>query len=118
MCDNHPELHRNDVKPLRRLLADHMHRRAATGAIGIFRRDRHVDMRQMFGKRAASGTASVGVGPSADWVLLVIVGRGAGNSLLDILEREKQLLGIELLRAAAVLCALQLTQKMPQAINL
>ena len=47
MCDDHAELRRDDVKPLRRLLADHMHRRAAAGAVGIFWRNRHVDVRQM-----------------------------------------------------------------------
>jgi hypothetical protein len=38
--------------------------------------------------------------------------------LLDIFERQKQLLGIELLRTPAELRTLQLTQKMPQAIDL
>jgi hypothetical protein len=38
--------------------------------------------------------------------------------LLDILERQKQLLGIELLRAPAELRTLQLAQEMPQAIDL
>jgi hypothetical protein len=46
------------------------------------------------------------------------IDRVAGNRLLDILERQKQLLGIELLRTAAELRALQLAQQMPQAINL
>ena len=51
-------------------------------------------------------------------VLLVVVGLVAGNRLLDILERQKQLLGIELLRTPAELRALQLAQQMPQAIVL
>ena len=38
--------------------------------------------------------------------------------MLDILERQKQLLGIELLRSLAELRTLQLAQEMPQAINL
>ncbi len=42
----------------------------------------------------------------------------AGNGLLDILKRQKQLLGIELLRSPAELRTLQLAQEMAQAINL
>jgi transposase InsO family protein len=34
------------------------HGRAATGAVGVFRRDRHVDMRQMLGKRAETAYGS------------------------------------------------------------
>ena len=105
-------------EPLRRLLADHMHRGAATRAIGVFRRDRHVDMRQMPGKRAAAGAALVGARAGARRVLLVVGRRVAGNRLLDVLDRQKQLLGIELLRAPAELRALQLTQQIPQAIHL
>ena len=56
--------------------------------------------------------------PCGHWVLLVVVGLVAGNGLLDILERQKQLLGIELLRTPAELRSLQLAQEMPQAINL
>jgi hypothetical protein len=41
-----------------------------------------------------------------------------GSDLLDILERQKQLLGVELLRMSAELGTLQLAQKMAQAINL
>ena len=40
------------------------------------------------------------------------------NDLLDILKRQPQLIAIELLRAPAKLCALQLTQQMPQAVIL
>ena len=42
----------------------------------------------------------------------------AGDGLLDILERQKQLVRIELLRTPAKLRALQLAQQMLQAINL
>ena len=56
--------------------------------------------------------------PVPHWVFLVVGGLVAGNGLLDILERQKQLLGIELLRSPAELSTLQLAQEMPQAINL
>ena len=41
-----------------------------------------------------------------------------GDGLLDIFERQTQLIGIELLRAPAELRSLQLTQKMSQTIVL
>ena len=72
----------------------------------------------MGGKRAAIGAALLGARARADRVLLVVVGLVAGNGLLDVLERQKQLLRIELLRAPAELRALQLAQQMPQAIDL
>jgi hypothetical protein len=74
--------------------------------------------RQIGGKRAAIGAALFAACPCGHWVLLVVGGLVAGNGLLDILERQKQLLGIELLRSPAELRTLQLAQEMPQAINL
>ena len=118
MRHDHPELRRDDVEPLGGLLADHMHGRAAAGAVGVLGRDRHVDMRQMSGQRAAIAAALVGAHARARRVLLVLGRLSAGNSLLDIFDRELQLLGIELLRAAAELRALQLAQEVPQAIHL
>ena len=115
---NHPELCRDHVETLRSLLADQMHGRPAAGAVGVFGLDRDIHARQMGGKRTAIGAALVAVRPCRHRVLLVVVGLVAGNRLLDILERQKQLLGIKLLRTAAELRALQLAQQMPQAINL
>ena len=118
MRDNHPELRRDDIEPLRRLLTDHVHRRAAAGAVGVFRRNRHIDVRQMRGKCTGTAATFVGAVAGARRVLLVLGGLVAGNGLLNVLERQTQLLGIELLRAATELGALQLTQQMPQAIHL
>src|SRR5450631_4729323 len=72
MRDDQPELRRDDVKPLRRLLADHMHRRAAAGAVGIFWRNRHVDVRQMGRKCAAIGASLISALACARKVLLVL----------------------------------------------
>ncbi len=118
MRHDHPELRRDHVEPLRGLLADHVHERLAAGAIGVFRLDCHVHARQMGGKRAAIGATLVGARPGGHWVLLVVVGLVCRNDLFDILERQKELLGIELLRAAAELRALQLAQQMPQPVIL
>jgi hypothetical protein len=72
MRDDHAELRRDDVEPLRRLLADHMHRRAAAGAVGIFWRNRHVDVRQMGRKCAAIGASLISALACARKVLLVL----------------------------------------------
>jgi hypothetical protein len=117
MRDDHAELRRNDVEPLRRLLADRMHRRAAAGAVGILWRNRHVDMRQMGRKCAAIGASLISALACTRKVLLVLGRLVAGDGLLDVLNRQLQLLGIELLRAAAELRALQLAQEMLQAFH-
>ena len=61
-------------------------------------------------KRAAIGATLFAARLCGDRVLLVVVGLVCGNGLLDIFERQKQLLGIEFLRTPAELCALQLAQ--------
>ena len=119
MRHDHPELRRDHVEPLRGFLADHMHGRAAAGAVGVFGLDRHMHPRQMgrearrdwtrrFSARALRGHL----------VLLVVGGLVRRNRLLDVLERQQQLLGIELLRTAAELRTLQLAQQMAQAVVL
>ena len=60
MRHDHPVLGRDHVEPLGGLLADHMHRRPTARAVGVFGRDRHVDARQMGGKRAAIGATLLG----------------------------------------------------------
>ena len=78
----------------------------------------HVDMRQMARKRTALGAASVGACPGSGRVLPVR-GRGlTGDGLLDVLERQLQLFGIELLRTPAELRTLQLAQQVPQPVIL
>jgi hypothetical protein len=115
---DHPELRRDHIQPLRGLFADHMHRRVATGAVGIFRRDRHIHAWQMGGKCATVGAALFGPRFGRHRILFVVVGLTPGNGLLSVLQRQLQLLRIELLRAAAELSTLQLAQKMPQAVIL
>jgi hypothetical protein len=95
-----------------------MHGRTTAGAVGVFRRDRHIDARQMGGKRTAIDAALVAARPCGHGVLFVVGGLVAGNGLLDILKGEEQLLGIKLLRTPAELRALQLAQQVPQAIHL
>ena len=72
----------------------------------------------MGGKRATLGSALFRAGASALLVLLVVGRLARGDGLLDTLERQRELIGIELLGPAAELHALQLTQEMLQAIDL
>ena len=91
----------------------------ATRAVRVFGFDRHIDARQMSGKRATIGAALVRARAFvATAFFLSSPGLAPGNRLLDILERQKQLFGIKLLRTPAKLRTLQLAQEMPQAINL
>jgi hypothetical protein len=115
---DHPELRRDHVEALGSLLADHMHRRPAPGAMGVVGLGRHVHARQIAGKRAAIGAALLGALARPRRVLLVVVGFGRRNGLLDILERQIELIRVELLRAPAKLRPLQLVQEMPQALIL
>jgi hypothetical protein len=89
MRDDHAELRRDDVEPLRCLLADHMHRRAAARAIGIFRGNRHVDMRQMGRKCATIGASLISALAGTLRVLLVLGRLVAGNGLFDVLDRQQ-----------------------------
>jgi hypothetical protein len=113
-----PELRRDDVEPLGGFLADHTHGRPAARAGLVLGPDRHMDARQMGGKRAAVGPALFRAGASVPLVLLVVGRLARGDGLLDILERQGELVRVELLGPMAELHALQLTQEMLQAIDL
>ena len=113
-----PELRRDHVEPLGGFLADHVHGRAAARAGRVLGLDRHMHARQMGGKRAALGAALFGASASALLILLVVGGFDRGDGLLDILERQGELVRVELLGPPAELHALQLTQEMLQAIDL
>lgn len=67
-------------------------------------------------RRCRDACRRAGVRPPASWP--VLGGLVAGNGLLNILERRKQLLGIKLFRATAELRAVRLALQMPQAVHL
>ena len=69
-------------------------------------------------KRTAIDAALRGPHACRRRVLLVVFGFLGGDGLLDIFERQTQLIGIELLRAPAELRTLQLAEQMAQAIEL
>ena len=72
----------------------------------------------MGGKRAAPGAALLRAGAGALLVPPVVGGLVRGDGLLDILERQGELVRVELLGAAAELRTLQLAQEVPQPIHL
>jgi len=76
--------------------------------MGILWLDRHMNARQMEGKRTAIGAALPGTGARRHWVSFVGIGFDRRNGLLDILKRQRELIRIELLRTPAKLKALQL----------
>jgi len=61
-------------------------------------------------KRAAIGATLFAARLCGHRAFLVVARLVRGNRLLDIFQRQKQLLGIEFLRTPAELCALQLAQ--------
>ncbi len=87
-------------------------------SVRVVRLDRHIDMGQMGGERAPVGATLFGARLGSRGILLVFTGFICRNDLFDILKRQPQLLGIELLRASAKLRTLQLAQKMAQPIIL
>ena len=60
VCHDYSELCRNDIEPLGRVLTDDMHGCPTAWAIDVVGRNRHMNARQMMGKRAAIAAALVG----------------------------------------------------------
>ena len=112
--DNHPVLGRDHIEPLGRLFADHMQRLPAAGAVAVGWRDRLVNARQMGGQRAAVDPPFArGIGP---WRLL-FERLGLGDRLLEILQRQTELIEIKPGQPLALgVEALRLAQQLTQAI--
>jgi hypothetical protein len=112
----HAELLRNHIEPLRNILANGVKRAAAAGATPVIDIDHHIDPRQVLGQRSAVDLAP------ARWAWagyrLFFSSLGRGNALLEVLQAERQLIGIELLRAAAEAMALQGDDNRAQPIAL
>jgi hypothetical protein len=83
-------LGRNHVQRLARLLADHVHRRAAAWAIGVWRRHRLVDARQMLGQCAGLACPRT----RQPRLFLLLGGRlGLRERCFDVFEGELELVG-------------------------
>ena len=96
---------RDDVEPFGFLLADHMHAAAAAGARCRLRFDHHLDPRQMRGQRFALA----GLAPRARRRRPLFRRRLlARRRDLALFKSKGQLVGVEPLRASAILRPLEL----------
>jgi hypothetical protein len=116
----HAQLGRDEVEHLARVLADHVQRPAAAGAALVLEVDQHLHPWQVRRQGAQ-------VAPARSWrprciavprshLLLCRLSRGDG--LLEVLQAELELVGVELLRAPTELPALQLPDQEPQLLDL
>ena len=115
----HPQLGRDDVEHLARVLADHVQGPAAAGAALVLDVDQDLDPRQV--RRQGAQVASPNPGRprgAAPRSHLLLRRLGGCRGLLEVLEAELQLVGVELLRAPAELPALQLPDQEPQLLDL
>jgi hypothetical protein len=115
----HPQLRGDDVEHLARVLADGVQGLAAAGASLILDVDQHLDPRQV--RRQGAQVASPDPGRPRDAVPCrrLFLGRlGRGDGLLEVLQAELQLIGVEPLRAATELPALQLPDQQPKLLDL
>ena len=97
-----------------------MHRATAARARGVLGRDHHLDARQMRRQRRARLGALPGPRRLERRIVLLVLGLELGDRLLEVLEGELQLVGIELFRAlpAPELGAPQLVQEVTQLVVL
>lgn len=111
-----PELGRHHIQPLGDILADLVHLGGATrtGLVGDV--DHRLDPRQVRGQGSAVDLAArAGLSRRRCAVRL---GLDGGDALLDLLERQCQLVGIQPLRAPAEAMALQFVDDCAQPISL
>jgi hypothetical protein len=115
----HPQLRRHEVEHLARVFADRVQRPAAAGAALVLDVDQHLDPRQV--RRQAAQVASTGprrprsIATPRSGLLRRLGGR---CRLLEVLQAELRLVGVELFRAAAKLPTLQPPDQEPQLLDL
>ena len=95
-----------------------MHWRAAARAVPVLRLDRDVNARKVGWQRAAARSALFGPRRSGCLIRLVVGSVAGRNRLLDVFQRQGELVRIELLGLAPELHSLELAQKMGEAIVL
>ena len=103
--DEHAEARGDDIEALGHIFADDMHWLRAARAGGARWRDDLLDPLEMRGQRAAIGAAWLRISPARDRSL----GRRLHprERLVEILQRQVELLGVELLRSCAETVALE-----------
>jgi hypothetical protein len=103
---------------LRAVLANDVHRTAAARTGGVFGLDDHFDPRQMIRQRTATGAPLFGPRAPQRRIGPLLIGLLGGERLLEILQPEIELVGIELLGTLAELNSLKLADQVAQAIVL
>ena len=116
--DNDLIAHRDHVETLAAVLADDVHRLLAARADCRFRLDHHLDPRQMRRQSTAAPSPHPATREAHLRVRLLRFGVAFGHRLFEVLQRQRQLVGVELLRAPAELHPLQLADEVAQALVL
>jgi hypothetical protein len=118
--DQDLEAGRGDVEPLGHVLADDVHGPAAAWAGAILGLEHDLLARQLRRQSAAIGPARDpgAFGTRSIARRLLQRGLGSGDGLLQVLQRQRQLVGIEHLRAAAEAVSLQRLDDQPQPRDL
>ena len=115
----HPQHGGDDVEHLARVLADDVHGPAAAGAALVLDVEQHLDPRQVRRQGAQVASPSPGRPRGAAPCRRLLLRRlGRGHGLLEVLQAELELVGVELLRAPAEPPALQLPDQEPQLLDL
>jgi hypothetical protein len=98
----HPQLRRDDVEHLLAILADHVQRPATAGAALGLEVDQHLDPRQVRRQGAQVASAARG-GRGVPLLAVHLLPRrlGGRRGLLEVLQAELELVGVEPLRAPA-----------------
>ena len=109
---------RNHVETLGPVLADDVHRTIAARAHRRFRLDHHLDPRQVIRQGATALPPLPTARLAHRLIRLLLFGLAFGNRLFEVLECQRELVGVELLGAPAELHPLQLADEVAQALVL
>jgi hypothetical protein len=115
----HPQLRRDEVEHLARVLADRVQGSTAAGTILVLDVDQGLNPRQV--RRQGTQVASSNPGRprgAAPCRHLLLRRHGRGHGLLEVLQAELQLVGVEPLRAATEPPTLRLPDQEPQLLDL
>ncbi|TWB36935.1 hypothetical protein FBZ91_1086 [Nitrospirillum viridazoti] len=107
---------RHHVQPLRPVLADHVHGPLAARAGRALRRHHHLDARQVWRQRPPCLAALTGSPPLQRGIIHLRHRLGLSPGLLDVLQRQVELVGIKPFRPRAELHALQLADEVAQPV--
>lgn len=114
----HPELRRHDIEPLGDILADPVQRSGTAGAGRIVDLYKALDPRQVGRQGTSIPTPMGGPGCSPVRLLSLVLSMAGGLGLLDLFEREQQLIFRQGLGAATEAVTLQFLDDLAQPLAL